>query len=189
MDVGRAMYQNNAGMGVWEGHQETQQMYSPGQQYSQLQYSVADPAWAEGVTLYGGGEPVTMYSRPGSGEQQSGGAGQRSQQSMDSPDRVRQLYAGPSLAGTLPQPAQTPAFHRDTAGPRNNMEKDQTGQSFKIGLTFDPFGKREVILSGNKEKFISFIHQTILSFLREHKIPVKSFCQSVLRRTEVLTIL
>lgn len=183
------MYQNNAGMGVWEGEQETQQMYNPGQQYSQVQYSVADPAWAEGVTLYGGGEPVTMYSRPGSEEQHSGGAGRRSRQSLDSPDRVRQLHAGPSLAVTPPQPAQTPPFHRATAGPRNNVEKDQTGQSFKIGLTFDPFGKREVILSGNKEKFISFIHQTILSFLREHKIPVKSFCQSVLHRTEVLTIL
>ena len=65
------------------------------------------------------------------------------------------------------------------------MDSSKPAESYKISLIFDEYSNPLVNLSGNKKKFIQHIHQAVLNFMRDHKIPDASFCQNVLNKEEV----
>ena len=56
---------------------------------------------------------------------------------------------------------------------------------FKIGLHLNASGHPEVQVNGSTKKFVQYIHQAVLNFMREYSIPVKIFCRHVLQNADV----
>ena len=66
------------------------------------------------------------------------------------------------------------------------LDNIKSQENYNISLNFDEYGNHVVLLTGSKKKFIQHIHQAVLNFMRDHKIPVKSFCRNVLNKEEVI---
>ena len=66
------------------------------------------------------------------------------------------------------------------------LDNIKSPENYNISLNFDEYGNHVVLLTGSKKKFIQHIHQAVLNFMRDHKIPVKSFCRNVLNKEEVI---
>ena len=91
----------------------------------------------------------------------------------------KQINMFPSPAGeiqTIKVLPQTQKFY-----PLNS----RSDNTFQISLNLDEFGNPTVNLNGNQKKFIQHIHQAVLNFMRDNKIPAASFCKHVLNNDQV----
>jgi len=95
-----------------------------------------------------------------------------------------QLKSNSRLINILPNSGEVQKLKLVSPGQKFYPMNSKSDENFQICLKLDEYGRPTVSLTGNQKKFIQHIHQAVLNFMRDHKIPVSSFCQHVLQKRE-----